>query len=264
VNTLDALFPAEDFRFQLGLQRGDPEEFFRPKDDSGRLLGERRRWLAEAPERYAALRPGHERLLDATGDLLTAWGLSGPKPPRTLSGLGAAIEPDLLWLAADESGVFRLVGGVLCFPTGWALEDKIGQPMEFIHGPVPGLNAGLGSQIGQFLARMKPDAPYLRHNWGLAATAELNLHASLRRPRPSLPLDPACLWLRVEHQLLLALPGGGVLFAIRIELMEIAAVHNHATAAHGLSRALRSMPEAVAAYKGIAEIRLELADWLVA
>jgi hypothetical protein len=263
VNTPDALFPAEDFRFQLGLQRGDPADFFRPKDGVGRLLDERCRWLAETPDRYAGLLPGHERLLNATGDLLAGWGVCGPQAPRTLSKLGAAIEPDLLWLVADESGVFRLVGGVLCFPSGWALEDKIGQPMEFIHGPVPGLNAGLGPQIGQFLSRMKPDSAYLRHNWGLAATAELNLHPALHRPRPSLPLNPACLWLRVEHQLLLALPGGGVLFAIRIELMEISAVKNHATAVQGLGRALRSMPEAVAAYKGIAEIRQALADWLV-
>jgi hypothetical protein len=264
VSTLAALFPAEDYRIQLGLRRGAAAEFFRPKEPGSGLRAERARLLAAFPARHAGLLPSGQGLFEATCTLLADWGLSHAGSSRSPIELGAAVEPDLLWLTPDASGEYILCGGVLCFPTSWALEDKIGRPMTFIHGPVPGLNAALGGQIGRFLAGMQPATAYFRHNWGLAATDSLNLHPAVPHPKPALPLDPNRLWLRVEHQVLLALPGGGVLFAIRIELMEITAVQNHTTAACGLSRALRSMPEAVAAYKGIAEIRFELADWLVA
>ena len=91
--------------------------------------------------------------------------------------------------------------------------------MEFIHGPVPGLNAQLGRSIDTFLAKLTPGAAWLRHNWGLSRSPELNQHPS--RPLPRLD-DSAALadaWLRVEQQALMALPAsGGVLFAIRIAM----------------------------------------------
>ncbi len=265
MNTLAALFPDENFRFHLGLQRGEPAEFFAARDTTGRVLAERRRWLATDELRYARLLPGGEALLGETLELAKIWGAAIPAGSESLVGLGGGLEPDMLLMAPDGQGEHRLCGGVLCFPTSWALEEKLGQPMSFIHGPVPGLNQAMGPQIGQFLARLKPGTAYFRHNWGLAAVDELNLHPALRRPRPALPLDPARLWLRVEHQALLALPSGsGLVFGIRIELMPVETVRAHATAAAGLKRALETMPAAMADYKGIGDVRLPLANWLTA
>lgn len=264
MSTLAALFPAEDYRFQLGLRRGSAEEFFRPKEPGGGLRAERARLLAAFPARHAGLLPSGRGLFEATCALLAGWGLPDAESFRSPIELGAAVEPDLLWLAPDQSGEYILCGGVLCFPTSWALEDKIGRPMTFIHGPVPGLNAALGGQIGRFLAGMQPSTAYFRQNWGLAATDALNLHPAVSPPRPALPLDPDRLWLRVEHQALLALPGGGVLFAIRIETVALRQVRMEKAAALGLGRALLSMPQTVADYKGITAIRQALAAWLTA
>ena len=115
---LAELFPAGDFRFHLTLRRGEPAEFFKARDGSGRVLGERAKWLAETPARYAALLPEGEPLLAEVDELgMTDWGL-----PKTTSvhGLGAVLEPDFLLLSPDATGAFRLRGGALCFPTGWA------------------------------------------------------------------------------------------------------------------------------------------------
>jgi len=263
VSTLAALFPDENYRFHLGLQRGEPAEFFAHQDQSGRVLKERRQWLLRDGERYARVLPGHEGLVAETVELAKSWDVIALSGSRTLVELGGLLEPDILLLAPDASGEHRLVGGVLCFPTSWALEEKLGQNMAFIHGPVPGLNNAMGPQIGQFLSRLKPGAAYFRQNWGLAAVDELNLHPALHRPRPALPLDPARLWLRVEHQALLALPSGrGLIFGIRIELVPIETVMRDPAARAGLRRALETMPAPLAEYKGIATIRQPLADWL--
>jgi len=250
------LFPPGRYRFHAGLQRCDPGEFFRGSDPTGTLLSERRRWLAEDARRYAALRPEGKPLLEEFAQCCRAWGAS---QSDELEGLGASLEPDFLLLSPDPDGSFVLRGGVLCFPTGWALEEKVGHEMRFIHGPVPGLNDSLGTAIDRILAGMGSDGAVARSNWGIAACDELNLHPSRSLPTPDAPVDPERLWLRLEHQALIALPQSrGVVFGIRIELRRLDEIAKDAAAASGLANALETMPEAVAAYKRLDRIRLPL------
>ncbi len=276
------LFPEGDYRFHLTLRRGEPREFFQPQDSTGRVIAERERWLAAEPPRYAALTPEGELLLAEFSELCAEWnpllpgrphpaGVAGegtrPAPAAELLRLGAALEPDFLLLSPDAAGAFRLCGGALCFPTGWALEEKLGHTLDFIHGVVPGLNAALASPISQFLARLKPGPAFFRDNWGIAATDELNLHPA-RRTAPPMPLTDGGLddfialdrlWLRVEHQVLFALPRtGGIVFGIRIALHRLDVVARDPAAAAGLRRALETMPADLAAYKRIDQIRAAL------
>ena len=264
--SLGDLFPDADYRFHLTLRRGEPADFFRPYDSGGHLLAERGRWLATAPARYAALTDEGEPLLLETEGLLQEWNVGpmhaeagGGTPSQRLQRLARQVEPDLLFLSPDADRKFRLRGGALCFPTGWALEEKIGQALESIHGVVPGLNAAIGAQIHQFLQRLKPGAALLRSNWGFAATNELNLHPARNLPPLQSPLALDRTWLRVERQALVALPrSGGVLFGIRIELHGLERVRAEPAAAAGLRRALATMPEDLAVYKRIADVRREL------
>ena len=52
-----ALFPDEDYRFQIPFNRAPPGDFFHPTDEHERLVGERRHWLTAAPQTYSALLP---------------------------------------------------------------------------------------------------------------------------------------------------------------------------------------------------------------
>lgn len=265
MNELARLFPDEDFRHHLTLRRGDPREYFRPRDPGAWLLAERRQWLEQDPARYAALEPAGEGAWREVCQRVEQWGVAAG--PVTDAGrpvcLGGLMEPDLLVLVRDPAGLWRLRGGALCFPTSWSLEEKLGRSMDEIHGPVPGLNAALGPSVHQILGRLSADTTVERWNWGLAATPELNLHPARHMPVPALPVRLESLWLRLEHQALIALPrSGGVLFGIRVALHRLDSLVG-TEAGRGLARALDSMPPEMAEYKRVERVRPAVAKALV-
>lgn len=268
--TLSHLFPDGDYRFQLGLRRGSPEEFFRPANPE--LLRERERWLKESPTLYSALLPEGEALLAECRELAEQWGsLPGESqtkgeaapafPEDRCRRLGKLWEPDFLLVKSDSG--FPLLGGCVCFPSSWSLEGKPGRPLSGIHAPVPGLNAAQGRGIEAVLGKMTPGGALFRHNWGLSRSGELNQHPSRELPRLDAAVSLAEVWLRVEHQALVALPrSGGILFGIRIAMHPLTEVKSDSGASSRLARALRSMPEDVAAYKGLSAARGRLAALL--
>lgn len=263
---LSELLADEDYRFHMGLRRGAAADFFRPTAPHDALVGERSRWLRNEPQTYAAFLPESEALLAECISLARSWDSITPEqhssldalkpPPERGLRLGEIWEPDFLLLRPDAAGRFQLAGGCLCFPSSWSLAEKIGRPLAFIHGPVPGLNAQLGRSIDAFLARLTPGTAWLRHNWGLSRSPELNQHPSRSLPRLDDSVALEEVWLRVERQALAALPvSGGVLFGIRISMHSLVEVKQDATATERLARALRTMPAEVAAYKGLATAR---------
>jgi dimethylamine monooxygenase subunit A len=275
MTSLAELFPDGDFRFHLTLRRGEPQEFFRTSDPTGHVLSERKRWLADMPKRYSALTPEGSPLLGEFVDLCAEWGVLGGNSKLTanavekkadaeiLHEVGSTLEPDVLLLSRDNDGQFCLRGGVLCFPTGWSLEEKMGKTLDSIHGVVPGLNPVLGSPISQFLSRLKPGVAFHRDNWGISPTDELNQHPARALPALELPVALDRLWLRVEHQVLLALPRSqGVVFGIRIANHRLDQLVTRADVSAGLIRSLETMPLAMAVYKRIAPIQLPLLEKL--
>jgi len=275
VNSLAELFPDGDFRFHLTLRRGEPQAFFRNQDATGTLLKERQRWLSAAPTRYSCLSAEGSPLLAEFVELCNQWSLLDGKNvvtsgvndavlgPDMMRELGAALEPDLLFLAPDVDGQFRLRGGALCFPTGWSLTEKMGQTLDSIHGVVPGLNPAIGFSINQFLAKLKPCVAFQRDNWGISATEELNLHPARELPFPQMPIALESLWLRVEHQALVGLPTTkGVVFGIRIAAHRLDHLPSAGGEVQGLIRALQTMPAAMAEYKKIGSIRAPLIEAL--
>ena len=98
---------------------------------------------------------------------------------------------------------------------------------------------------------------------GLSRSPALNQHPSQHTPRLGSPLRADEVWLRVENQIFFRLPEtGGLLFGIRIENASLSDVKKWPDAARGLPRALRTMPEEIARYKGIITAREEIAPLL--
>ena len=260
---LAGLFPESDYRFQMRFERGRVADFFRNGGGAKTLLAERRHWLQEAPQLYAGLLPEGIALLEEFSELVRSPEIGVETPAfdaadawRSCLALGCAAETDFLLLRPDEKGDIRLWCGCVCFPSSWSLAEKMGKPVDFIHSVVPGLNEQIGGPIAGFLRRIPPGISWLRANWGLSRTAELNLHPERKMPRLDASVSLNEVWLRVEYQSLVALPrNGGILFGIRLGVHPLVEVKRDASAANGLRRALESMPEEMAVYKGIASAR---------
>jgi hypothetical protein len=263
--SLERLLPDQDFRFQVKFDRSSVREYFAPTPAHAEITAQRRRWLQLAPQTYAALLPEGVPLLEETIDLAraektvdsTALAASdGTSAWDRCLGLGMAWEPDFLLLQTQSDDRIRLLAACVCFPSSWRLEEKIGRPIEAIHGVVPGLNAAIGPQIHAFLAKLRPGTAWLRTNWGLSRSADLNQHPS----RNIVPLDetvgPDEIWLRVEHQALAALPRtGGILFGIRIVNYSLRELLHDPVISSRLARALKTMPPEMVMYKNIARAR---------
>lgn len=257
------IFPDEDYRFHLTLRRGDLAAFFASSNPAA--LTERANWLRQAPEHYVSADSHAQSLVTELEAMARQWTAgefsaeTGRSIRERLTRLGERLEPDLILLSPDQDGAFRVRAGVVCFPSSWALTEKIGLTLDETHGVVPGLNSDLGGSISQFLRKLKPETAYERANWGLAATPELNLHPALRRPRLAPPCEPARVWVRIEDQILAIMPEtGGVLFGIRIRVHPLCELLEEPRIKAGLHRALRTMPTPLAAYKGLGAVHADL------
>ncbi len=267
--TLADLLPDEDYRFHMRFERGAIRDFFAPTPAHDQLLAQRRHWLQTAPETYAALLPEAIPLLEeaisvarntATVDSSDCFSPGAISDHWNLClSLGSAWEPDYLLLKADAGGQMRLLGGCVCFPSSWSLREKLGHPISFIHGVVPNLNQALGQQINTFLGKLKPGIAWLRANWGLSRSPELNQHPDRLLPRLDGNLSVDEIWFRSEHQALVALPQSqGLLFGIRIEILPLKHLQQNPALASRFARALKTMPEPMAQYKNIAPVRERL------
>lgn len=265
----DDLFPHVPYEFRIGLRREEPSLFFRGSREAERVCAERRHWLNQTPEECLGVVEGGDALVEATAELFTSWGLvsrnAGLAGASLLAEVSGQIEPDLLLLAPGKDGRMRLLAGCVCFPSSWRLAEKLGRAMESIHEPVPGLNNALSTQVETFLTRLKPGFAWLRQNWGLSASGELNQHPARGLPRLNEDATLETTWLRVERQALLSLDDRGVLFGIRIETEPVAVMKETAPEmARRFAAALRSLTPELAAYKGIASARESLARLLEA
>jgi len=266
---LEEVLPDDDYRLVMRFQRRDVAAFFKPRPGSASVLAERSHWLQCDRSACLQVHPEGAPLLEETialarsletltPDLPSEWPDSLDPVERALA-LGRQWEPDFLLLRPDAAGTFRLHAGCICFPSHWSLEEKMGRPLAEIHAPVPGLNEQLGRQIDAFLAAMKPGLSWERVNWGLSRSPERNQHPVRSLPRLDAGVSLEEVWLRIEEQSLVSLPEtGGVLFGIRIVTHPLMELVEDGEAACRLHRALATMSEGMAAYKGLAAARPRL------
>ncbi len=150
----------------------------------------------------------------------------------------------------------RLVAGCVCFPSHWAVTEKLGLTVPEIHGVVPTLNADLGARIATFLDRLAPGAVFERENWGLAAAPDRNQHPRRGLPRLQADTPPNRVWLRLEHQAFVALPRAeAILFIIGVRVAPLAEALADPALRGAFGRQLAAMPDEIAAYKGLAALR---------
>jgi hypothetical protein len=251
----ETLFSRDGFRFSIGITPQDPEEFFANHDDGG-ILRERRRILEERAQDYAQAleRTDWETLLSS----VQQW--EKTVTADNIEALGASWEPDFVVLDRKEPN--QVLGGCVCFPSGWSLPEKVGKSLFATHSPVPGMNQQLAPKISQFVSRLDSKRCFQRTNWGLTGSRALDQHPHRRIPSIVAATDPATVDLRIEWQALIGLPRDLILFGIRVFQVALPQIRAIPPLAELLAENLASMPAPLAEYKRLADSRAHLISYL--
>jgi len=258
------IFPDIDHRWLMGLRPGNAADFFMNRDPTGSACAERAQLLVSNPGIYSVLTADAVPALNDTVKLAQSFGISIDEslaPMEQLFALGRAWESDFVWMHATSKNIHRLIGGIVCFPSSWSVDEKLGRTMHEIHEPVPGLNASLAQKIETFLFTLAPNVAWEREIVGYTRDTLLNHHPSIARR----PLDETVtideVWIRLEHQLLMKLPeSGSILFGIRVALHPLTQLVDDSRAVTGLLRTLSTMSADAADYKGVTAARSRIIE----
>ena len=175
---------------------------------------------------------------------------------------GRLVAEDFCLMAPSGHG-YRLAGASLCAPNRWRLDDKLGEPLEAIHAPVPGYGA-LERPVAHFFAALKAERILGRVNWGIAddparfQPIARDCGGAIDRENAG-----AALWLRIERQSLRRLPRSeAVLFTIGTEIIRLDQTIRSREDALDLAGAIRDMSPAMLRYKHLAAVAPALLAWL--
>jgi len=260
-------FDGREFRWRLGVRSLDPSEWLQIDGQRDRDLAEKKRLLTarfDDVARFAADSPGASiEVLGLAVEQLELHGIRvGPVVDEHPLVAAAQLIQEDLCVMEMTGGRWVLTAGVVCFPTRWDLGEKIGLDLAAIHSPVPGIKS-ISRNLDRFLERMRPGSLVVRANWSLTRDGALRLEPTGRQAPATTPDDPgADVWLRAERQTLRKLRSGeAICFTIRIHRWPLGDVVDELPAS-ALAAALSTLPEEIAAYKDIEEIRTGLLEWL--
>jgi dimethylamine monooxygenase subunit A len=189
-----------------------------------------------------------------------------PLPP--LDWVGRQVQEDLCVMDGNDPGS-PLVAGHLCFPSGWCLNDKMGQSFLAIHGPVPLFAEKIGRPADLMMQRVKVGRPTARVNWTIHPSDRLNCAPVMKQryahEHEGITPENAGerYYLRSEWQTFVRYPRtNAVLFTIRTRVTPLAAAIADPDDARRLATLLQTMPPAMLAYKSLTNHQETLLTYL--
>ena len=253
---LEGLFSRGGYRARMGLKRLRPEEFFSNFGLADML--KQRTALLEARAQDFLSEPTNSADADALIRFAGSW--VQVSHAQTFRQLGEIWEPDFVLLHRGKST--EIMGGCVCFPTGWSLTQKQHSPVSILHAPVPGLNFQLGSAVDRFIADLRLEECYQRTNWGLTSSSQMNQHPRDDVVEIASDCDPAETFLRVEWQALMAFDELRVIFGIRVYHVTLDSIRRAPEAAGMLAENLKTMPAEMLRYKRLIRCRHRILEIL--
>lgn len=179
--------------------------------------------IATTPEEVIALddsaRPAALELLDMILGLLPGLGFAvtqsdvtrpdGVTVPmdrdRPMHTMGRLLQCDICLMQPDPSGATEesvLTGGVLCFPSGWRLQEKFMKPMLRIHKPIEVYTADLATRVQRMMNGVQVGRGLMR---GTASRSDAHL-CDPRSEGDYRHGTTESRYIRVERQSLVRLP----------------------------------------------------------
>jgi dimethylamine monooxygenase subunit A len=168
-----------------------------------------------------------------------------------------ALEQIALWTQEDWTllsprAPVTLEAASICFPSRWALAEKMGRDSDGIHARVPGF-AAIAKATANTLERLIVGKPLWRLNWSIHDSDEL-FAPTPQTHSPVLDVSNVLqkTWLRVERQTLVRLPATqAVVFSIRTYLHSLDEVVANDERRSFLAETLRQLLDDSARYKGM-------------
>ncbi|KAF2647687.1 hypothetical protein K491DRAFT_709108 [Lophiostoma macrostomum CBS 122681] len=190
-----------------------------------------------------------------TGDTWdTARGASTWEKYHPMQVMSLLATEDFFIMHTDDEGRSSLKAGVVCFPAGWKIKERIGHSLWQIHaGKVPQYESKLAKSMDRFFQNMRVDGSIQRFNFAIDDSNELfHPHSHHNLTADQVGKDPALedLHLRVERQALQRLPNSrSLLFSIRTYVTPITKVTMDREVAEALRTSVESYSPDVAKYK---------------
>ena len=201
--------------------------------------------------------PGAQTQIGACLDAL-------PAHSRLAGLLALAFAEDFAIVDVDSGSIPWLV---VCLPSHWAPETKVGRSFAEVHAAVAD-NAMLIAAGAQLMRLVAADGRWERFVWSITPHPKLDAHP-VRCPRQAWPADAtpdqlaAVAYWRTECQTFIPLPElRQAVFTIRVEVQALARAVGNREQASRLHAALASMSPAVLAYRGLTDAQGRLLEWL--
>ncbi|MFK8112055.1 MAG: DUF3445 domain-containing protein [Rubripirellula sp.] len=227
----------------------------------------KRRLLEEDRENYVAALASSETaqqeavtfISHATPELTLP---SEPDAAMPLLALALAVQEDLVIMSGDARKGFPVIAGVVCFPSGWTITEKIGKPMLQVHQPVPEYAAEFGSPVDRLLASLKSGRSVWRMNWGVRSSDRLDQSPKqLIGSGINITDAGSQCYFRVERQTLSRLPQtNAILFTIHTHQCKLDELLEWQQ--RNLLGVLMSCPQETLRYKGIERILDPVCEFL--
>lgn len=256
-------YDGSDPLFKIGLRPFEENAWLDFDDTFDFFLADKKRLMKEIPEQVFQAEDNtqdvQQEVFDLISDYIEKYDLPKSKVDGSLPPLLQAamlVQEDLVIMRKSDEG-WRLVAGSVCFPSSWALQEKIGKPLHNVHASVPDFNEGSRNayMIERIFDNLQIGIPVERFNWSI-----YNDDALYHDDRSSEHMNQRTdCFLRVERQTLTKLPkSGDILFTIRIYVDPFDALktrNDKAQIAQGFIRLLEMMNVAELSYKGLDEGR---------
>jgi hypothetical protein len=208
-----------------------------------------------------------------THDCALPWlGLSARRDPlEFLIGLSLCLHEDFVLMAPlscrpaagyhSQAGADTLAARLLsvCFPSGWAPQEKCDQALFEIHTPVAD-NARIQKAAESMSRAMATKGPFERYVYTLSPSDSLWREPGGPAWEETRTLSE--IWFRTERQITIPLDGQASLFLIRVFVRPLTDVLDSPEKAHLLAGALESMSDALIRYKGLGAVAPEIVSEL--
>lgn len=250
--------PLDDrgFRLAMGLRPLELSQWLEVLSDGPAQIRLKRELLNTRFSDVVALRyESHPAYAELLGEIVTnlkqfhssrSYSLNSDEHPLVAA---SSLVAEDLCVMIKENEQWVLGGAVVCFPSRWALADKIGTSLDEIHQPVPGYQTVLATPTRSFFERLTPQRSFWRLNWTLLDDATLFQPVAARRWFDEDPLN----WqFRVERQTLRCLSESrAVVFTIRTSVRSAVDMVAHVpNFARDVVKFLRGAPDETLNYKG--------------